>query len=153
MDARTIGTVLAALRNYQSDMERFNGVPAFLEDIATNGGTVIPLDTDEIDDLCESINSGSLREQVIVLDQGDGDGSVITEFQKIDGVPFLVWVGKDGRELAHVSVDYFDGEFQFLAYGRDQLEGWHGYASIKFDSTGRLLGASAEDLPEVPEEA
>lgn len=51
-------TVLAALRNYQADMSTF-GFDAHLNPIATNDGTLTPLDADAIDDLCERINTST----------------------------------------------------------------------------------------------
>lgn len=51
-------TVLAALRYYQRDLGtlRTSGV----HDIATNGGTVVPLDANDIDDLAEGMNHSGL---------------------------------------------------------------------------------------------
>jgi hypothetical protein len=52
---RQTATILAALRLWQRQLSP--GVRA-LDDIATDGGTLAPLDDDEIDRLCEAINLG-----------------------------------------------------------------------------------------------
>lgn len=51
---RELGTVLAALRMYQRALAEYRDEP--FSDIATNGGTVHPLDESEIDALCERLN-------------------------------------------------------------------------------------------------
>jgi len=48
-----LGTVLAALRYWQREGLLSDGVE---RDIATDGGTVVPLDANQIDALCERIN-------------------------------------------------------------------------------------------------
>ena len=53
LDARELGTVLAALRYWQRE-GLMNG--GHEQDIATNGGEVEPLNADEIDALCERLN-------------------------------------------------------------------------------------------------
>lgn len=53
---RELASILAALRLYQR-----NDCPVDLRDIATNGDTHIILSADEIDALCERINSGDQR--------------------------------------------------------------------------------------------
>jgi hypothetical protein len=55
IDDRELGTVLAALRLWRRAMR-----PADLLDIATGGGEFVPLDIDEIDDLCIRINCGDV---------------------------------------------------------------------------------------------
>lgn len=61
---RELGTVLAALRLWQ----RLNGPPADdLMDIATDGGTLTPLDDDEIDALCERLNGGEPAEGPVTM--------------------------------------------------------------------------------------
>jgi hypothetical protein len=59
LDERELGTVLAALRSYQEqgygDMHK---LPVHLADIAVNGAeNRVPLDDNEIDDLCVRLNS------------------------------------------------------------------------------------------------
>jgi len=51
-DARTTATILAALRFYQAD----GPGDAAVQDIATNGGSLIALDAAENDELCEQLN-------------------------------------------------------------------------------------------------
>lgn len=51
---RELSTVLAALRKYQS-LPLFSTDPVF--DIATDGGTIEPMSDEEIDELCERINT------------------------------------------------------------------------------------------------
>ena len=53
IDEREHATILAALRLWQHDCAHGSAV---LDDIASNGGTVPPLDAGEIDALCERIN-------------------------------------------------------------------------------------------------
>jgi hypothetical protein len=56
--ARDTATILAALRYYQA-----SGPDAGFdfEDIATDGGTLEAMDAEEIDGLCERINTGGVR--------------------------------------------------------------------------------------------
>lgn len=58
-DVREQGTVLAALRHYQEFLR--NGEPTVpgLLDISSLGGSVTPLTTREIEELCEKSNFGS----------------------------------------------------------------------------------------------
>jgi hypothetical protein len=51
-------TVLAALRNLQNTPSY--SIPSAIKDIATNGGTVTPLDDKAIDQLCEGLNHTGL---------------------------------------------------------------------------------------------
>lgn len=55
MDERETNTVLAALRLWQ--MQRERDLPGGLVEVATNGHTQEPLTDDEIDALCERINT------------------------------------------------------------------------------------------------
>jgi hypothetical protein len=50
-------TILAALRAYQRLLEDERPRLSMFHDIATNGGTVTPLDANQIDTLCERINT------------------------------------------------------------------------------------------------
>jgi hypothetical protein len=50
-------TILAALRLYQAQLEGIRPARADIEDIATNCGTLTPLDANQIDTLCDLINS------------------------------------------------------------------------------------------------
>lgn len=54
MDLRELGTVLAALRFWQNGGRHVNDI----YDIASDGGTLQPLDAVEIDALCERLNGG-----------------------------------------------------------------------------------------------
>lgn len=53
---RELGTVLAALRYYQTLHPAM--IPQDFEDIATNGGEFQPMKPREIDKLCEHLNHG-----------------------------------------------------------------------------------------------
>lgn len=55
VNEREIGTLLAALRYWQS-RQTGRSAGAMLDDIASNGGDFAPLNENEIDDLCERIN-------------------------------------------------------------------------------------------------
>ncbi len=55
LNARELGTVLAALRTWQSLMHPTEPPDS---DIATDGGRLVPLSHVEIDALCERINGG-----------------------------------------------------------------------------------------------
>lgn len=58
LDARELATVLAALRFWQSRETVFaSHVSEPLEEIATDGGTLLPLTVEEIDDLYERLNA------------------------------------------------------------------------------------------------
>jgi hypothetical protein len=64
LTGRTLHTVLAALRIVQSQptmLHRRDIAP-----VATNEGTEKPLDGDEIDDLCEAWNTGTLQITVVI---------------------------------------------------------------------------------------
>jgi hypothetical protein len=54
-----LGAVLAGLRLLQLAVDE-NSFPSGIHDIATNGGTAQVLSGDEIDDLCERINCGTV---------------------------------------------------------------------------------------------
>lgn len=59
-DSRQIGTILAALRYYQQAIEA-EKLPDNIDDIASDFGTVVPLNAVDIDELCEYINTEDLR--------------------------------------------------------------------------------------------
>lgn len=64
VENRAHATILAALRYYQDALVcKKPGLAEFAE-IATDGGAVLPLSALEIDDLCETINSGTELDQV-----------------------------------------------------------------------------------------
>ncbi len=54
LNSHQICTIIAALRMYQFELA-INTLGEWL-DIATDGGTIVPLDDDEIDALCERLN-------------------------------------------------------------------------------------------------
>ena len=62
VDNRELATILAALRYYQRTgvcLDARNGdliIPEEERDVATDGGTLEPLDENEIDELCERVN-------------------------------------------------------------------------------------------------
>lgn len=63
-DPRLIATMLAALRMWQ----RLGGCMGLPEsDIATEGGSLEPMSSPEIDDLCERLNTGEVK---LLTDQG-----------------------------------------------------------------------------------
>ena len=52
-----LGTLLAALRFYQQAMRPGRrALPTWALEIATNGGEFDPLESDDIDELCEKLN-------------------------------------------------------------------------------------------------
>lgn len=55
LNSHQICTIIAALRMYQFELA-INTLGEWL-DIATDGGTIVPLDDDEIDALCERLNA------------------------------------------------------------------------------------------------
>ncbi|MBR9765914.1 MAG: hypothetical protein GYB53_20945 [Rhodobacteraceae bacterium] len=58
LSAQELATILAALRFYQQcGMGNPENRSDPIHDIATNGGTVLDLDGDEIDQLCEKLNA------------------------------------------------------------------------------------------------
>ena len=58
MNARELATVLAALRVYQQQLEMNGGAPPQdVEHVATNGFEFEPMTTEEIDGLCEGLNT------------------------------------------------------------------------------------------------
>jgi hypothetical protein len=58
-EARDTATILAALRFYQADGRA--ACMAGVSEIATGGGTLKEMTADEIDGLCERINTGGVR--------------------------------------------------------------------------------------------
>lgn len=60
LDEREIATILASLRAAQAVQQAEALEPEFM-DIATDGGTLEPLDDGEVDDLCERINCDTPR--------------------------------------------------------------------------------------------
>lgn len=69
-DARELATVLAALRYWQTDMDRLGGFNAAHDHIATGAGTFDALTEEEIDTLCERINTSGNPEIAIILEGG-----------------------------------------------------------------------------------
>lgn len=59
MDRREIGTVLAALKWYQSELGVEGDLTKSVKEIASDYDTLIPLTSKEIDDLCERINTNN----------------------------------------------------------------------------------------------
>lgn len=58
LSARELATVLCALRLLQEVHGECDGdIPGHLQDIRDDGDTIEALDLDEIDDLCERLNS------------------------------------------------------------------------------------------------
>jgi hypothetical protein len=56
-DSRENATILAALRYYQQVLSHNgNSPPVSVAEVATNGGTLKPLTSADIDTLCEKIN-------------------------------------------------------------------------------------------------
>lgn len=62
LDVRETATVLAALREWQGILRGSEPEANWIEDIASNGGTVAALTPDEIDELCLKLNVGHSRE-------------------------------------------------------------------------------------------
>ena len=77
LDPRELAAVLAGLRLVQRELPRSEFLPQGVHDIFDDGGTIQPLDEDEIDALCETINCApttqpqdasdavSLRDQIV----------------------------------------------------------------------------------------
>lgn len=64
---RELATVLAALRYWQREGLMSAGHE---QDVATDGGTLQPLSADEIDTLCEELNTAALPAVVIEIEGG-----------------------------------------------------------------------------------
>ena len=58
LDVREMATVLAALRQWQQILLGSEPEAEWMEDIASAGGTVTPLTSEEIDGLCLKLNVG-----------------------------------------------------------------------------------------------
>ncbi len=98
---RETATILAALRYWQRHQARAcreAQTPLYEDDIATEGGTLEPLDESEIDDLCERINTdgpppilaviiegGMVQSIVCNRPQALGDLAVLTIDYDVDG--------------------------------------------------------------------
>lgn len=67
-EAQVTNTILAALRLWQEHVTE-TGIPVLVAHklIATNGGRTALLNRAELDELCETINMGSLNAEGIVL--------------------------------------------------------------------------------------
>ena len=57
LDLREMATVLAALREWQGILRGSEPEEGWIKDIASAGGTVTPLRADEIDELCQRLNT------------------------------------------------------------------------------------------------
>lgn len=57
LNERELATVLAALRHYERYIVACGARPADVDEIATDGDTLTALNVDEIDALCERINT------------------------------------------------------------------------------------------------
>lgn len=51
---RQVATIVAALRYYQMALDH-SGVPLVVEDIATANGTIVPLNSSQLDILCAKV--------------------------------------------------------------------------------------------------
>lgn len=102
LDEREIATILASLRAAQAVQQHEPLAPEIM-DIATNGGTLEPLDDGEVDDLCERINCDTPRAAppppaTIYLVQGDHwsvPGGVM--------IPFATEAGAEAKALELVN--------------------------------------------------
>lgn len=62
LNEEELATILAALRFYQSEgMGNPDNRSDAIQEIATNAGELTSLDSDDIDALCERINSGGIK--------------------------------------------------------------------------------------------
>ncbi len=95
---REHATILAALRSYQR-VEPAGLVPSAIEDIATNCGLHEPMLVDEIDALCERINTETAKVKVgIYL-----DGGLVQDVVCDADLDYYVLVDKDIMEGAEPS--------------------------------------------------
>ena len=63
-----LGTILAALRHWQTEIED-GDYPGDLWDIASDGGTMVPLDAEDIDLLCENLNCGPEEPEPVAVEK------------------------------------------------------------------------------------
>lgn len=56
VDGRELATILAALRNYQSELTR-GGVDYWTLELSTNGGEFSPMCEYEVEDLVDKVNN------------------------------------------------------------------------------------------------
>jgi hypothetical protein len=61
-------------------------------------------------------------------------------------VPELVWTDESGAAKAAACADYFDGKFQFLIYGREEMDGGDGYIAVTFDEDGQIKSVEVQDF-------
>jgi hypothetical protein len=100
---RELATVLAALRLWQSAVEA--QVSPTLWEIASNGGTIVPLDPKQIDALCERINPDSaeaapVTEFDLPTYRDAGYGKPITKIRAVSrGNLTLVLGGESANDL------------------------------------------------------
>jgi hypothetical protein len=104
VNSRELGTVLAGLRYWQRDMPGSKD----LQMIATDDGEHVPLDEDEIDNLCEHLNCARPF-MVRVTASHDQTPACHTEDQWLgDTKTFLVWAVREDDVLdefhAHVPI-------------------------------------------------
>jgi len=96
---RELATVLAALRFHQDEnLQGGRGIPdAFLKEIATDGGTLSPLDFQEVSSLCQRINIDAAAPQAPVL--------TLFEVEK-KGHYHQHWLAGSHREAAQRAVSH-----------------------------------------------
>ncbi|MBP5972486.1 hypothetical protein HW132_07010 [Brasilonema sp. CT11] len=63
LNERQIATILASLRLFQIEVEKYDMVEQFPDHFES--GNITPLSVDEIDSLCEEINAGTQKSTVI----------------------------------------------------------------------------------------
>ena len=100
LDKRELGTVLAALRHYQTAPENVRDK----HHIATDGGIFAELSTEEIDELCGRINAPEEETTIVVGLEG---GLVQGASSNVDGINMIVLdydtEGADDDEVTAVS--------------------------------------------------
>jgi hypothetical protein len=112
LDNRELGTVLAALRVWQG----MGQVSQSIQDIATDGGTIEPLNNEEIDALCERINGEPAPVVKVRV-----SGGVVQNVETPAGVTAQVFdYDVDGADVTTLDEDEQGDDCTIATYGEQQ---------------------------------
>lgn len=81
---------------------------------------------------------------VTCADAGDGGTSILIRINPDE--PSMTLVDENGNERATVLADWFNGRFQFLLYGAEQLNGADGYVAVQINNNGNISSVEVYDF-------
>lgn len=112
MNSRELATVLAALRTYQKMLGMNGDMPDNdVKDVATDGGTIEPMNVDEIDELCERLNCDVDPQHDALVQQHDALVQLLLAYAKNDsGYGSIEW--DDVDRAVEMAKDALPGEYE-----------------------------------------